>query len=93
MQMAKKFNRLAYDAAIYTFDYDYLFKWLGPKYGFTPAVNEISYPANPIYLIIQDKKPSVRADFVNYKTPNKEYKTVKQWESPDGTLIIKRVIK
>ncbi len=71
-----------YSPAIYTYDYDYLFRWLGAK-------------PNPqgriVYLVVPPTSESVRLDFVHYKTPDAGFRTVWEKPMPDGTLIIKRI--
>lgn len=79
----------AYSSAIYTYDYDYIFMWLGERYNFTP-VKDVE-KAEFVYLIIPKVGKSVQEDFINYKTPRSRFKTIKTWESDDGTTFIKRV--
>lgn len=78
------------EPSIYTYDYDYLFGWLGKKYHFTP---DIENKQNIVYLIITDPQPGTVKDFTNVKAPDKEYTTVSQWQGQDKTLIIKRYKK
>ena len=80
----------AYSSAIYTFDYDYLFEWVGgEKYGYVPE-KEVGN-TNIVYLIVPNETEVVQQDFANHKTPNKIYKTEKSWKIEDGTVVIKRV--
>ncbi|KKR32339.1 MAG: hypothetical protein UT63_C0046G0004 [Candidatus Gottesmanbacteria bacterium GW2011_GWC2_39_8] len=79
------FSVNVYSPAIYTFDFDYLFKW--------KQNSVLLLDSKTIYLIIPDTKESVRKDFINYKTPDKIYSTIKTWQIPDGTWIVKRVRK
>lgn len=76
--------------AIYTYDYDYLFYWLGnDKYSYLP---ERGLVANyPVYLIIPPTSEGIKEDFINYKTPNDRFKTEKEWLIDDGTYIFKRL--
>lgn len=84
------FAALAYSSAIYTFDYDYLFRWRGSeKYSYVPE-KEVG-DADLVYLIVPNETEVVQQDFANHKTPNKLYKTEKSWRIEDGTVIIKRV--
>lgn len=76
----------AYSPAIYTYDYDYLFKTLGTKY---PSVQVVE-DADTVYLIIPETSKVVAVDFLNYKTPNEKYETKGEWSIPDKTKIIKR---
>ncbi|MBI2029504.1 hypothetical protein HYT02_03760 [Candidatus Gottesmanbacteria bacterium] len=82
----KPFSVFVYAPSIYTFDYDYLFKWLGEdKYHYIPQENQ-----NITYLIIPDASTLIREDFINYKTPDSEFKTSNSWEIGGQTLIVKR---
>lgn len=83
------FATFAYSTAIYTFDYDYVFRWLGKDiYKTLPADNPEK--AKYVYLIIPRIEEAVRVDFINYKTPPGKYKTIYEWKIPDGTIILKR---
>lgn len=74
----QKFSWAAYDSAIYTFDYDYLFRWRCPK-----------PPGEVTYLIIPaGTKPEVALDFISYKTPGQV--TIREMAGTDGTRIIRR---
>jgi len=83
-----QFQAFAYSPAIYTYDYDYLFYWLGTYYKTQPIQNT---RVNTIYLIIPDSSKDIYYDFINYKTPNTQYKSKKIWVMIDGTTILKRV--
>jgi hypothetical protein len=79
-----------YSPSIYQYDYSYLFKWRHHKdIPYDPS----NTPANSklIYLIIPPASEDAIKDFINYRTPNKDYKTSKDWKIADGTTIIKRV--
>ncbi len=79
-----------YSPSIYTYDYSYLFRWRHNKiFSFDP--NTIVNKNNLVYLIIPKISLSLKGDFIDYRTPDKEYKTVKIWQIPDGTEIYKRV--
>lgn len=80
-----------YDPAIYTFDYDYLFRRHSEKVARQPS--EIQNSTQHIYLIVPSAKDSVRDDFVNYVTPNDRYKTLSIWKIADGTFVFKRAAK
>lgn len=83
------FAYAASNAAIYTYEYDYLFKWLGEtKYHFEPA-NQ-SNEAKIVYLIIPQDRQFDSVGFAQSKTPDKLYKSVRSWHEPDGGLIIRR---
>ena len=87
----RPFAAFAYSSAIYTFDYDYLFKWLGRDvYHFEPKPTT-DEPL--VYLIIPPVPEAIKVDFINYKTPPAQYQTEKEWQIPNGTNVIKRVKK
>jgi len=88
---ASAFSYTAYSPAIYTYDYDYLFAWLGPKSGYVPdSLN----PTSMTYVIVPGGvNEEDRISFLKYKTPDVAYKTVWQKEFPDQTFVIKRVKK
>lgn len=84
----EQFGAFAYSSAIYTFDWDYLFKWLGKdKYGYIPST-ELQ---ETVYLIIPSKDEGIKIDFINYKTPGNQFTTEKEWLIPNGTWVVKRV--
>lgn len=86
----QRFAILAYSPAIHTYDYDYMIRWIvGPKYSRFPLVS----PSDSAYtyLIIPNVPEPVKLDFIDYKTPHATYYTVRQWELPDKTTIIKRI--
>lgn len=82
------FQYAAYSSAIYTYEYDYLFKWQDEN-------NEKNIDTNSklVYIIIPKVSKETEEDFVNYKTPDKEYSMNKKWKIPDGTTIYKMVKK
>ncbi len=85
----QKFTVAAYTPSIYSYDYDYLFQWLGNKYNNKPVAQ--SATPNFVYLIIPpDTSQPVRDDFMHYKTPDNNFSTVWEKVMPDGTEIIKR---
>jgi len=78
----------AYSSSLYTFDYDYLFIWLGGK-------NTSHYPEEvlekeTVYLIIPQTSKEIEEDFIHFMTPDKIFKTNALWESSDGTKVVKR---
>lgn len=85
----KPFTVFVYSSAIYTFDYDYLFKWRGAT-DVSHQPEEIIANSHAVYLIIPQAPDSIKKNFINYNTPDKAYKTVKTWKNPDKTIIIKR---
>ncbi len=76
----KPFAVFAYSPSIYTYDYDYLFGWLGKH----------KLSSDLIYLIIPKSKEAIVTDFTNYRTPQNHYITLKEWHIVDGTTILKR---
>lgn len=86
----KPFTIFAYSPSIYTYDYDYIFKWFAEKkYFYLPNREKIG--DQPVYLIIPKVEEPIKEDFINYKTPSNIYKTDKAWDIDDGTTIIKRL--
>lgn len=78
------FRVYAYSSAIYTYDYDYLFQWLGNK-NYNPSIDTLY-----TYLIIPKTSQAIYDDFIHYKTPDERFKTVKTWNFADGTDVVKR---
>lgn len=74
------FSVQPYSPAIYTYDYDYLFRWLGHK----------NQPSKVTYLIIPETDESHRLDFIHYKTPEASFLTIWEKTMPDGTVVLKR---
>lgn len=76
-----QFKYFAYNPAIYTYDFDYIFQ-------------QKRYSENSsdklIYLIIPEGTKYIRQDFVDFKTSPNAYKTTAKWLIPDGTIILKR---
>ncbi len=79
---SETYSVLAYSPAIYTYDYDYLFRWLGK--------GKNGQNLDNIYLIIPPTTDAVYQDFIQYKTPGESYHTLWEKSMPDGTNIIKR---
>lgn len=83
------FGIFAYSTSIYTYDYDYIFRWFG-TYKYPGGLPQDPSQVKIIYLIIPDVASPIKADFINYRTPPNEYKTSGEWKIEDGTTIIKR---
>jgi len=83
-----QFSFFAYNPAIYTWDYDYLFLASQKKYQ-AKAYKEI-VGFETIYLIIPETSTEIFQDFINYRTPADKYITIKEWKIPDKTTILKR---
>lgn len=81
------FKVYAYAPAIYTYDYDYLFSWLGKNH----SRSEDRSAVRIYYLIIPSTTTAIENDFINYRTPTKDFVTVWRQKMQDGTTIIKRV--
>lgn len=77
------------NAAIYTYDYDYLFRWVGETKSKHPVSN-LQMTKN-IYLIIPNDLKFDKVGFTENRTPSSKYKTEREWVRDDKTLVIKRV--
>ncbi len=75
--------------AIYTYDYDYLFRWVGEMKKIHPASD--SNMVKNIYLIIPDEMKFDKVGFTENRTPSSKYKTEQEWVREDKTIVIKRV--
>ncbi len=79
----------AYNPAIYTYDYSYLFDWLaGKDMSYDPG--QIKEREDTVYLIIQKTDPGIFQDYINVHAPDNLYKTTKKWKIADGTVVLKR---
>jgi len=88
----KPYVVFAYSPSIYIYEYTYLFKWLFNKdIPYDPSMTPKNVKV--AYLILPDNAKEKINDFINYRTPENEYKTTKTWNIPDGTTILKRVRK
>ncbi len=78
----------AYNPAIYTFDYDYLFLWLANK---ATSHNKSEITENiPVYIIFPKESVQKMQGYEYYLTPQKTYKTTGMWKVSDGSTIIRR---
>lgn len=84
----RSFTYFAKNAAIYTFDYDYIFKWLQKRYPNSRLKNNPD--SQTVYLIIPEELRSDKVGFTENRTPTKNYQTIKKWQGIDRTLVIKR---
>ncbi len=84
----KNFNYVAYSSAIYTYEYDYLFKWQDEI-----NIRNVNSNSDLTYVIIPKVNKEIEEDFINYKTPSKDFILVKKWEIPDGTKVYKMIKK
>ncbi len=85
----KTFTVFFYSPSIYTYEYDYLFKWLGDDTYHKHPLND-PLKSSFVYLIIPQASKAVYEDFIHYKTPESSYETIREWKIEDGTTIIKR---
>lgn len=84
------FAVFAKNPALYTYEYDYLFRWLGgEKYHLLPET-DLSKVKN-VYLIIPKEPKHDQEGFILYKTSSEEFKTEKEWLLEDETRVVKRV--
>lgn len=85
----RSFSVFVYSPAVFTPDYNYLLtKFAGDR----KSINfqDQDRGSDLIYLIIPFTSEDLKADFIDNKTPNKEYKTLKSWHIADETTILKR---
>lgn len=85
---SKKYTVFIYNPAIYNYDFAYLFQARGKDVHYDPG--ETPSGADLVYLIIDQGSQAEKGDFIHYRTPDKVYKTVKTWQTEDGSIIIKR---
>lgn len=83
-----RFSMVVYDAAIYTYDFDYIVNFISPQYGYSP--DRTVKPKQPIYFVLPKGDKGALESFTQYNTPEDKYKTVKKWVMPDETIILKR---
>lgn len=81
----------AKNPSIYSFDYDYLFRWIGEVKKKYPDQNPIS--AVNTYIIVPADVKSDKLGFTLNRTPDEKYYTASEWMREDGTMIIKRLHK
>lgn len=84
----KPFAVYTYSPATFTPDFDYLLQWKG-KSGNSAILNDTGN-AELVYLIIPWTTKDLKADFIDNRTPNEVYKTIKTWHIADETEILKR---
>jgi len=86
----KDYTVFVYSPSIYSYDYSYLFRYLYNKdVPYRPELNPTD--SSLVYIVFPPQvKSSIYTDFIHYRTPVSEYKTVKQWTMPSGSTIIKR---
>lgn len=87
-----KFSVTPYSPSIYTYEYDYLItiRDSDSKNMYTKD----TIKAKTDYIVIPyNTSKAIEEDFIHYKSKDQFYKTIKTWNLPDGTKIIKRNIK
>lgn len=84
----KPYTVYAYSPSIYTYEYNYLFRWMtGHEFSYDPGQIQ---RVGTVYLILPPAKQSLLEDFVHFRTPDRLYITTKTWHIPDGTIILRR---
>lgn len=85
------FMYFAKNPSIYSYDYDYIFRWIGDEKKQYPDQNPDQ--AKNIYIIIPDDVRNDKVGFTLNRTPDEKYYTSAEWIRPDKTIIIKRLHK
>ena len=83
------FTYYAKNASIYSYDYDYIFRWIGEVKKKYPDQNPVT--AVNTYIIIPEDVENDKVGFTLNRTPEEKYYTASQWLRNDGTMIIKRL--
>jgi hypothetical protein len=79
-----------YSSSIYSYEYSYLFRWVANKnVPFDPGQNPSG--ADTIYLILPAKSSIATQDFVNFRTPEKQYITDKNWTLYNDVTVVKKI--
>jgi hypothetical protein len=82
------FSVFTYSPAHFTPDYDYILMWRGD------VLHSDNYNKERreelVYLIIPWTTPDLRDDFIDNRTPNESYVTVRRWEIDNGTIVLRR---
>ncbi len=86
---ATPFVVYVYSPAIYTYDYDYLFPWIGTVSRYSMPLPDPAL-ASSVYLIIPESDTATQTAFTDVKTPSDVFTTAKEWKNLDGTVVIKR---
>jgi hypothetical protein len=76
--------------SIYQYEYTYLFKW---RYKVDVPYDPGNNPNDSylVYIISPEETEEKIKGYINYRAPDKKYKTVKSWTIADGTTIYKRI--
>ena len=81
----------AKNPSIYSYDYDYLFRWIGDERKQYPEKS--SELVKNIYIIIPYEVRNDKIGFTLNRTPAEKYFTSSEWIRQDKTIIIKRLLK
>ncbi len=85
------FTYFVKNPSIYTYDYDYIFRWIGEKNKKLP--NQNSSQAINTYIIVPEDVKNDKIGFTLNRTPDEKYYTSSEWVREDKTIIIKRLHK
>jgi len=85
----KTFSVFTYSPAHFTPDFDYLLMWNGERRNAANLKNGTK--GEYVYLIIPWTTKDLKEDFIDNRTPNENFETVKTWHIADETLILKRI--
>lgn len=85
------FAYFAKNPSIYSYDYDYIFRWIGEVKKKYPNQNPVT--AVNTYIIVPEDVKNDKVGFTLNRTPDEKYYTAFQWLREDGTMIIKRLHK
>ena len=78
-----------YSPSIYVYDYTYLFRYLEKKeVPFDPS-NNIK-DSKLAYVLVRSLSDPKEKDYVEFRTPAKDFKTTRTWHLKDGTIILRR---
>ena len=85
------FVYFAKNASIYSYDYDYIFRWIGDEK--KQYSNQNPDKAKNTYIIIPNDMRGDKVGFTLNRTPDEKYYTSAEWIREDNTIIIKRLHK
>jgi hypothetical protein len=86
------YDIFAYSSSIYMYEYAYLFDYLAQKdVPYDPGSK--GSRSGVVYLILPPGNKTAIADFIMFRTPEKDYQTVRFWLIPDGTKVLRREIR
>ncbi|MFA6081070.1 MAG: hypothetical protein WC741_01555 [Patescibacteria group bacterium] len=85
------FVYFAKNPSIYSYDYDYIFRWIGEIKKKYPNQNPDT--AVNTYIIVPNDVKNDKVGFTLNRTPDEKYYTASEWLREDKTMIIKRLHK